>query len=637
MATEQNHDFYSRIRPKIGGRTKKEKAPSLFAVGRALKSTGKVWRKTAYVRQSKAFSRRVMVKSRIVKMTPYGIKAAFLHIKYIERHGVEQDGSEGKLYGRDEEFQRDEFTRIIPEEKHQFRFIVSPEDADRIDLKSYTRELMQQFEKDQGRKVEWAAVNHYNTDNPHVHIVIRGVDHEREQVTINQDYITSEFRYRAQEIATDLLGPRTELDIAELENREIGLARYTSLDSKLVRLEKEGVITLESNPQGIASSLRHAKLSLRMFKLSEFGLAESIGNRQWKMQENWQQTLRDIGRKEDIYKVIHEVAAGDTQRYRINDVSGKEVQGKVLVKGLDNELYDRYYVIVQEPDGTTHYINLDKSSKQQDIRRGEFVSVKIERESWLKTADKNIAGIAGKNGDIYSAEKHLANIQGNIIQLKDKRVVDAKDFVSSHELRLLTLQRLQLAVKMPDGQWQIDPDLVDKLSIKDKVDGPRELLKINTLSTQSLEEQVYYKGRTWLDRFTAPEVPGFSHYGLGQEMQSAVRRRIMMLQEMGIDPLDSARARKLDKIEKNMLAEKLHTGDSRYRNLSFGERMSGVMTEVPALPNGKRYAQVTDPKSREFTLVPWQQGFGKMSGKSIELMNQAGKVIYREINRTMGR
>ncbi|NTV07091.1 MAG: DUF3363 domain-containing protein [Chlorobium limicola] len=637
MATVQNDDFYSRIRPKIGGRTKKEKAPSLFAVGRALKPKGKVWRKTAYVRQPKALSRRVTVKSRMVKMTPYGIKAALLHIKYIERHGVEQDGSEGKLYGRDEEFQRDEFTRIIPEEKHQFRFIVSPEDAGRIDLKSYTRELMQQFEKDQGRKVEWAAVNHYNTDNPHVHIVIRGVDHEGELVTINRDYITSEFRYRAQEIATDLLGPRTELEIAELENREIGLARYTSLDSKLARFEKDGVITLENNPQGIANNLRHAKLSLRMFKLSELGLAESIGKRQWKMQENWQQSLRDIGRKEEIYKVIHEVAAGDPQRYRINDVGGKEVQGKVLAKRLRNELDDRYYMIVQEPDGTTHYLDLDKSGKQQDIKSGEFVSVKIERESWLKTADKNIASIAGINGGIYSAEKHLATIQGNTIQLKDQRVVDAKDFVSAHELRLFALQRLELAVVMPDGEWQIDPDMVNKLIMKDKTEGPRELLKINSLSRQSLEEQISYKGRTWLDRFTASEVSGFSHYGLGQQMQSAVRRRIMMLQEMGIDPLDSARARKLDKIEKNMLAEKLQSGGSRYRNLPDGMRMSGVIEEVPSRPNGKRYAQVTDPKSREFTLVPWQQGFEKLSGKSVEIMNQAGKMIYREITRTMGR
>jgi hypothetical protein len=106
---------------------------------------------------------------------------------------------------------------------------------------------------------------------------------------------------------------------------------------------------------------------------------------------------------------------------------------------------------------------------------------------------------------------------------------------------------------------------------------------------------------------------------------------------MGIDPLDSARARKLDKIEKNMLAEKLQSGGSRYRNLPDGMRMSGVIEEVPPRPNGKRYAQVTDPKSREFTLVPWQQGFEKLSGKSVEIMNQAGKMIYREITRTMGR
>ena len=68
----------------------------------------------------------------------------------------------------------------IREGPHQFRLIVSPEDAERLDLKDYTRKLMGQVESDLGRKLDWKAINHYNTDNPHTHIVIHGLDQKGE-------------------------------------------------------------------------------------------------------------------------------------------------------------------------------------------------------------------------------------------------------------------------------------------------------------------------------------------------------------------------------------------------------------------------------------------------------------------------
>ena len=45
-----------------------------------------------------------------------------------------------------------------------------------MDLERLTRELMQGMERDLGRCLEWVAASHFNTDNPHVHIALRGVD-----------------------------------------------------------------------------------------------------------------------------------------------------------------------------------------------------------------------------------------------------------------------------------------------------------------------------------------------------------------------------------------------------------------------------------------------------------------------------
>ena len=61
------------------------------------------------------------------------------------------------------------------DDRHHFRFIVSPEDAPEMaDLKGYARELVGQMEKDLGIKLDWVAVDHWNTQHPHVHIIVRG-------------------------------------------------------------------------------------------------------------------------------------------------------------------------------------------------------------------------------------------------------------------------------------------------------------------------------------------------------------------------------------------------------------------------------------------------------------------------------
>src|SRR5262249_32137954 len=56
-----------------------------------------------------------------------------------------------------------------------WKLIVSPEFGDRMDLLQLTRELLKRMTVDLGTHLEWVAVSHFNTDNPHVHIALRGV------------------------------------------------------------------------------------------------------------------------------------------------------------------------------------------------------------------------------------------------------------------------------------------------------------------------------------------------------------------------------------------------------------------------------------------------------------------------------
>lgn len=104
---------------------------------------------------------------------------------------MERDGSGGQLYTRDGvEPDADAFLERCKEDRHQFRLIVSAEDAGKLgDLKDATRALMAQMESDLGTRLDWLAVDHHNTGHPHTHIVIRGKDADDRDLVIAPEYI----------------------------------------------------------------------------------------------------------------------------------------------------------------------------------------------------------------------------------------------------------------------------------------------------------------------------------------------------------------------------------------------------------------------------------------------------------------
>jgi type IV secretory pathway VirD2 relaxase len=75
-------------------------------------------------------------------------------------------------------------SRSVASDRHHFRFIVSPDDAaEMTDLRAFARELVADMERDLGTKLDWIGVDHYNTDNRHLHILVRGkADDDRDLV-----------------------------------------------------------------------------------------------------------------------------------------------------------------------------------------------------------------------------------------------------------------------------------------------------------------------------------------------------------------------------------------------------------------------------------------------------------------------
>ena len=149
-------------------------------------------------------SRRVMIKTLLVNQRNASPQSLAKHLRYIERDGAGRDGEPGRAYGaQTDEADLDAFKERAADDRHHFRFIVSPEDgAELDDLRTYTRHLMHRMEADLGTRLDWVAVDHWNTDNPHTHLIVRGRDETGKDLIIAGDYIAHGFRHRASELAT---------------------------------------------------------------------------------------------------------------------------------------------------------------------------------------------------------------------------------------------------------------------------------------------------------------------------------------------------------------------------------------------------------------------------------------------------
>ena len=111
-----------------------------------------------------------------------------------------------------------------------WKLIVSPEFGERVDLNRLAREVMKRMESHLQVSLEWIAVAHFNTEHPHLHIALRGLDRNGEEFKLPRDYVKSGLREIAQNAVTAQIGYRTEQDATLAYQRQIPEQRLTPLD-----------------------------------------------------------------------------------------------------------------------------------------------------------------------------------------------------------------------------------------------------------------------------------------------------------------------------------------------------------------------------------------------------------------------
>jgi len=326
-----------------------------------------------------------MVKARVVR---HGTKRALLraHLEYLRRDGVTRDGAAGRMFDaeRDQADHR-AFADRCEGDRHHFRFIVSPDNADQLsDLKTFTRNLMTQAERDLGTKLEWVAVDHWNTKNPHIHVIVRGRGDDGHDLVIARDYISRGLRARAGHLVTLELGQRSDIEIRRGLDAEVEAERWTKLDRVLATeaARHDLIVDLRPETDGPRGGPAHAAMIGRMRKLERLGLAEPLGPAQWRLSENAEPTLRAFGEQNDIIKRIHRGLAQQRIERSVSDYVLDDrdrpapIIGRLVARGLDDELNGTAYAVIDGTDGRAHHVRLANLEAAGDTAPGGIVELR---------------------------------------------------------------------------------------------------------------------------------------------------------------------------------------------------------------------------------------------------------------------
>jgi type IV secretory pathway VirD2 relaxase len=562
------------------------------------------------------FSRRVIVKVHLVKMGSYGKDAQRHHLDYLQRDSAAREGEKGLLYSRDEVFlDGKEFHERGIDDRHQFRVIVSPEDGKELgDLRTYTRNVMAQMERDLETKLDWAAANHYDTANPHSHVVIRGVKDNGSVLIIPRDYISHGMREAAEHIATLELGPTTQIDVAKKLALSVRHERFTSIDRDLLAKAQNQIVDLSKLPLD-GSDWSQCFEKWRVKHLSSMGLAEKVGFGKWRLDDNLERTLRRMGDRGDILKAYHRAMAqakldrsldGEPIYDPMAD-RAQAITGRVIEKGILDDVNDRSYIVLDTMQGEALFVETGREANLAEIQRGMVVTAGPQSYS-PKASDYTIANIASKRGGIYSPSYH---------ELNDPSA--REEFIKAHVRRLEAMRRLGHAERNSYGSWNVPKDYLKRAAKYEKSRGYGNPVKLEIRARAPLAELSKTMGKTWLDTELMSGRAESEASGFGEEVEALkVQRHKFLLAQKFIDKSSGVTESTLDALEKQDLdaAGKTLSGQlgKTYKAASESRRVSGVYREAIQRLSGK-YAVIE--KSKEFTLVPWRETMDRNLGKSI--------------------
>jgi hypothetical protein len=313
-------------------------------------------------------------------------------------------------------------------DERMWKIIVSPEFGDKIDLTQLTRDLMKHVTRDLDTRLEWVAAAHFNTDNPHVHIALRGVRENGKSFRLERDYINHGIRSTAEDLCTRQLGYRTQLDIAEAQRREVSQHRFTSLDRSIARDKPTESESSHFHVSRDSAHPRNQHAVARLRTLESMGLAEAAGLDQWLVRQDFETALRAMQRLGDRQKILvaHGVPVSDTRLplVMLDLRNCTTLEGRILVHGED-EGTGRSFMMLEGTDAKVHCIyhtpQMAESRGRGGLRANRFVRLHKLFEDGRPLLEIDELGHSEKvlNDERHLEETGLRQLHGALPPIED--------------------------------------------------------------------------------------------------------------------------------------------------------------------------------------------------------------------------
>ena len=316
-----------------------------------------------------------------------------------------------------------------------------------------------------------------------------------------------------------------------------------------------------------------------------------------------------------------DAGASEYALYDPSDRRAPTLVGRIVDRGLHDELNDGHYVIVDGADGRVHFVALSPKQDMDDLPMGAVVEVR-PATAGPGPADRIIAEVARGNGGLYATDAHHA---------ADPRA--SADYVQAHARRLEMLRRANIVRRFPDGSWEVPTDFEDRVAEFAKK-GSSYPGSVVALSFLTLEDQVQADGATWLDeQLVAKERVALRGDRFGADVAEALSQRQEQLITQDLAERDGQTIR----YQRNLLKllsqrEVADVGDklAKETGLAFapmrdGERFEGVYRKSVRLASGK-FAVIE--KSKEFTLISWRPVLERQRGQTVGGVIRGSRVLF---------
>jgi type IV secretory pathway VirD2 relaxase len=486
----------------MGGSRRKERSVNSELARRLRGFKGRTRKYLSGGSAGRGMRQRVVVKAHVSRHKPGKARGSLArHVSYLGRESASADGKHGVFYdaAREGVDARQEAVQWA-QDRHHFRLIVSPERGGDIpDMTSYIREVMRRVERDLDTKLQWIAVNHHNTDNPHAHVLLRGKQPDGADLVIPRQYISYGIRDRASDVATELLGERSAQEVQLAKSKEVEAERFTSLDRMIERHLENGKIDVSpSRHIGYGADDRRLVLGRLQF-LGQMDLAHKGRGTVWQVEGDFKQALRELGDRNDIIKQVYShlgSEAGRVERMVVGGEPSPPVAGIVIAKASTDELGEDRFVVIRDGMGRAHYGQVRESDAYRDLDVGSIAELGAGTQR-RRLVTEQIAAVAKANHGLYSPELHDAYLRAVQPDSTDREIASN---VRSATSRLSFLAGFEgsggAGVSASEGgAYAVDADAFTQFSQRTS-----QRTDVRVIAEHSLAEQVEAHAVTWLDR-----------------------------------------------------------------------------------------------------------------------------------------